>query len=427
MGKQRFKKIGWPTIVASTICSYFLFYDAGISLVLWYAVIFGLELLFIVLNMRRLVIKLNGYNNAFIIMGLVILINYIRPDARHDSSTFAFVSFYFLCILFLLITPRKQEYIAEAARTFRKFAVFLSLLTILFSLSRNLYWNTYGRIVSTTTREYQQSLDAKGYGVALGGVAFSEYMIFFGIVIEVALLLTDGKQKARSWIKLLIHFMAVYLIGRRSELLCALTTIIIVYILTGRGSKSVIRLLTISLLAILVLWLGYYSLPLLASIPSFSRYYTVINGVLSGTEIGKTTVGRTYLWNIALQLYSENKVFGIGWGGFAYHVPESIKVVYGDFIGDVHNIYLQFLCETGIVGTVFILSCMGYCLFKSVNCVKMYNMSKEYIVSLMIQLFFLILGFMDPCFTKVLFLYMYSFALFLVSIKQNYSYISQEV
>ena len=61
------------------------------------------------------------------------------------------------------------------------------------------------------------------------------------------------------------------------------------------------------------------------------------------------TNGRTAIYENAIELWKKNRMFGIGWGNFKYSTSQSTW-----YVGfDVHNCYLQILCETGIIGAIF--------------------------------------------------------------------------
>ncbi len=58
------------------------------------------------------------------------------------------------------------------------------------------------------------------------------------------------------------------------------------------------------------------------------------------------TSGRIFLWNYALQLWGQSPLFGNGWGSFFYLWYN------GDTSVGAHNIYLQLLAETGLLGLI---------------------------------------------------------------------------
>lgn len=72
-------------------------------------------------------------------------------------------------------------------------------------------------------------------------------------------------------------------------------------------------------------------------------------------EIESSAAHRLILWDHAMNLFEQNPVFGVGFGGFGLTVPA------GEHLTDTHNFYLKTLAEQGIIGGIFFLSI----LFKS--------------------------------------------------------------
>jgi len=58
---------------------------------------------------------------------------------------------------------------------------------------------------------------------------------------------------------------------------------------------------------------------------------------------------RLDLWNHAVKLFKKNPIFGVGFGGFEFTVPEGIE------FKDTHNLYLKILSEQGIIGFSLLL------------------------------------------------------------------------
>jgi len=58
---------------------------------------------------------------------------------------------------------------------------------------------------------------------------------------------------------------------------------------------------------------------------------------------------RLDLWNHAMKLFQSHPIFGVGFGGFEFTVPEKIQ------FKDTHNLYLKTLSEQGIIGFSLLL------------------------------------------------------------------------
>lgn len=148
----------------------------------------------------------------------------------------------------------------------------------------------------------------------------------------------------------LIFVFALLLTGKKAQpIFCVLSILLVFFI----GSKNIIKKLKICLAVAIVLLLIAATYPIWKNISFLSRVVSFIEAVLNdGNEIGLTS-GRTVLYERALELWEQNKWFGIGWTNFrelgAY--GSSQYTTWFQYF-DVHNCYLQVLCENGIVGMI---------------------------------------------------------------------------
>jgi O-antigen ligase len=122
--------------------------------------------------------------------------------------------------------------------------------------------------------------------------------------------------------------------------------------------------------------------------------------------------GRSPIYSAAKDLFANHILFGTGWDGFRFYY----EAKFGTNM-DVHNVYLQLLCETGIVGfTVFCLF-QVYCLVASIRLLRKsryQRLSKSengiLRISLYIQLFYHISNYFENL------LYSYStFSIYLIA------------
>jgi putative inorganic carbon (HCO3(-)) transporter len=66
-------------------------------------------------------------------------------------------------------------------------------------------------------------------------------------------------------------------------------------------------------------------------------------------ELESSAGVRLDLWSHARDLFEKYPIFGVGWGGFRFTVPEELKYK------DTHNLYLKTLSEQGIIGITLLL------------------------------------------------------------------------
>ena len=144
----------------------------------------------------------------------------------------------------------------------------------------------------------------------------------------------------------LFLFLALIITGKRGPALFFLLALICVYLVPAKGIKKVRRyllLLFAVLAAVVIIWVFRDTF---SRIPLIGRILDSIAGAIEGKDI---TSGRSRLYAWAIELFKRNPLFGIGWGRFRTTVVGNVTKVY-DY--EVHNIYLQLLAETGIIGFV---------------------------------------------------------------------------
>jgi len=89
-------------------------------------------------------------------------------------------------------------------------------------------------------------------------------------------------------------------------------------------------------------------------------------------EIGPTQ-RRWSEWSKALGAFAEHPLFGLGWGGLARYSAHA--EAFGEFLKTpddtlclhAHNLLLQMMAETGLVGTVIVVGGIGWCLWPSLR------------------------------------------------------------
>lgn len=161
-----------------------------------------------------------------------------------------------------------------------------------------------------------------------------------------------------------ILVFALLLTGKRGIILFLIISIIFCSIIPQRGKKKYNRMwgAFVGISLFIILFLTFEDL--LADVPLFREAIETINGWTAGEDVSS---GRSSLYAWAIQQIIKHPINGIGWNRFREtiigHVTIRAKL-------DVHNVYLQLLCETGIIG--FISFCMifitGWIIAKRAYC-----------------------------------------------------------
>lgn len=166
--------------------------------------------------------------------------------------------------------------------------------------------------------------------------------------------------KRKSVLFLLFLLVALLFTGKRGPIIFLFLTIMLCYLMTVRGSGKVKRYWKAFLVIFAGMILFLLFRDLLAQIPFFNKLVATIEGIVIGEDV---TSSRSFLYIWSLKLFQESPLFGIGWGTFRTTVIGNTTLRTSL---DVHNIYLQLLCETGIVGFI----CFVTTFFMSWNTTK---------------------------------------------------------
>ena len=177
-------------------------------------------------------------------------------------------------------------------------------------------------------------------------VSYSTLFLSYGLMY----VLFQNRNRSFKILLGLVFIFALFLTGKKAQpIFCIASILLVIFI----GSRNIIKKLKMCLGVAVALLLIVATYSIWKNFTFLNRIVVFIESFLdSGNEIGLTS-GRTVLYERALELWEQNKWFGIGWTNFrtlgAY--GSSQYTTWFQYF-DVHNCYLQVLCENGIVGMI---------------------------------------------------------------------------
>ena len=409
-----------PILCLFTV-TFFVYRDFDIRMLYGYALlalVLGLHVL------RRLwqnrAPALDPVRMALLLLGAAVLLNFLRPDSRHNSDTVSFVISMVICSGFVVLSRPSEKLGRLALGLCFVCAVALVCFIFFFELNPWYFWNWLMMKVSDTAANYTAYYIPKGYSFTLGGCTQTDYTLYLGLAVCCGWLFCGRKHDWKSVLAGLFGTVFLYcilLVGRRGELLGAAACLaILVLALCSKKQRRVLILGgTIALAVGFALFVAL--MPWLEQIPALYRYVWTVKWMLRGYDV---TSGRTELYALAWQAFLGNPLFGLGWDNFYTVIPPSFQASHGqNIVEDVHNIYLQFLCETGIVGTPFLIAPLFYIYWMVCRQFARLKSSANQtarlfcITSFMLQSFLLVMGLIDPTFQKIVFWCFYGIALLL--------------
>lgn len=222
----------------------------------------------------------------------------------------------------------------------------------------------------------------------------------FYLSIGILAVLFFGENVRYKKILITILSLALIVEGKRSLVLFLLAAVFIVYISKGKQTQKINRIaMIIVAVAILYVILREVSFAF-SNIKFFEKIAYTISYLEEGNIDGLLfQSGRSWIYELAKSLYSGNSLTGIGWANFS----KSYSSIYGHATS-VHNIYLQLLCETGIIGLIsFLIGAITSLIisFRNIRNIEWINSNDENhlgklaSISLSGQVLFLLLGFVE--------------------------------
>lgn len=428
--RKKHASTGFPEhlmlILAVFTGTFFVYRDFGIRMVFG----FGALCLILLLHLFGRMLQntpppVQPVRTPYLMLSAVIVLCFLRPDSRHDvDSTSYILSMLVSCGFVLLAVPRARESL-QTLRVLYWAGLFLTVFVIFFTIFDGLFWDTLFHLLTPVAQEYLLFFVPGGYAITLGGCTFTCYLLFICMAVCCGYLCGSTKWTLRcTWMLLccIASLLALFLVGRRGELLGALvcTALLVFAVCPPRRRR---QLLVGCILASAALFgLAVLFLPQLKQIAFLERYIVTIENLLSGQDFSS---GRLTLYQIAFRAFREKPLLGIGWDQYYTLVPREYLADPVVAIEDTHCIYLQFLCETGIVGTLLIVSPLLYYYFQV--CAQFRRLKQRRgesgelslafslsVSSFMLQSFLLFVGIYDPNFQRIVFWCFYALAVLLL-------------
>ncbi len=204
------------------------------------------------------------------------------------------------------------------------------------------------------------------YGIACDKTAST----LIGTLCVAAAFFCGGGMGLRLWVRGLLAAMGAFLCamaGSRTSLVFIPVFIFAVYLLSA-PRKRMIRIALLGAGAAAGCAAAFALLAVLfPDITVVRRITDTLSGLLSGGGLGSVSSGRDLLFGAAIEGIKEAPLLGHGWFSFNTDHTGIIDEGTSSF---VHNIVLQLLYDTGIVGTILFLSPPVYFCFRTLRLLR---------------------------------------------------------
>lgn len=322
----------------------------------------------------------------------LLMVFFVLRNNPSIKSLSAVVVLYTVAMLTLVVTASYQgeEWIDYFFKICKVWYMFYALYTIIEKFSVYLFLFSVMLFPSGADTLYSQYNSGCMPGLtnhySTNGMLLGAGIIIFGSELIY-------RKRKKDILLFAIMLIALLLTGKRSDIIFTVGGLYLAYycFMSNKKKTRLTNTITIIIFVSLALFIVINFIPSLA---------TFINRFESTAESGDVTLGRTKMWAVAMDCFLENPVLGIGWGRFKYR---NLKE------WNAHNIYVQLLAETGIVGFLVYIFFFISTLVKSwqyLKAIRIKGNAKEkeelyLIFSIAMQVFFLLYGFTgNPLYDK---------------------------
>lgn len=260
--------------------------------------------------------------------------------------------------MFIFASVKSCKWIKKAPQIIIAIGIANVIATLLFWADNELY-KTF---IKLTYKQYQNGTANGLYGYRAGlADHYSQNGTYITIVLlavwAVFLCMKKG-EKRRKFLLILgvVSTFALLLTSKRAHVLFGVATLIIVYYIANseKRLKKSFKLMMAAVVVIVVLNLVADYIPALSNV--FERFQTV------GSD--NASLSRLIMWGQAWSMFIANPLIGTGWYGFRY--KSGLSTLTGATAG-CHNMYIELLAETGIIGFGLFVFAMFFSLILTIR------------------------------------------------------------
>ncbi len=282
-------------------------------------------------------------------VAVILMIPLLFINNRLDSMMQ--IVFYIISFLSYFVFRESKEYFKGVAYGL----IFFSILNLVVNFFNLLSSQGYMSLIRSILSNVEANSAIKAYtryghlcGLS-GHYSRNAYFCVVGFSVVCSVLLSGKSKRNGIWtILALVMVGMTMLIGKRAHFLFMCASFLVVYELMGNTlTKKMKRLLVFGLAG---------SIFLVVIIRIFPSVNYVFKRFIDNFNSGDISNGRIKLYEEAFSQFLNNPILGIGFGNFTLNSYDYFGYQYAG----VHNDYLQWLCETGIVGFIINLFFMIY-------------------------------------------------------------------
>lgn len=350
----------------------YVYINSGIK---WISLLIADFLLLIIIAQNHL--RWQQYEEKMVILYLliIVIVLYNNQNLLHGSSNFEL--FFISSILLLFVFTCLKEWYKPFFVMVKMGGLFYSIMTVLTFFSREFYINcVYPIFVKSDGYNLLLKCYENGFMPGFTNHYSSNAMFIcvpLGFVLCNAFFNTSilKNEKKKELLIAFVMAVALLLTGKRAHIIFTIAALFLTYYIyqSNRPRGRLIKIIGVGIIVFLIFFIVAQLLPQVTNF--IIRFQETSKG-------GDVTLGRIILSVEALSFFAENPLLGIGWDGFKYQYFLAHGIIL-----NVHNVYVQLLCETGLIGStvfyVFFIVNFHHCVraFKEIRKNRVYEKERK--------------------------------------------------
>lgn len=350
-------------------------------------IMYPLLLVFIIADVALYKKKLH-INSIDVLWYLIILYLLISLPFSYDfKESLIYIIYYVIMINVMILLKSSKNIQLGLIKTFYIVAILYSVITLIAFFNHNLIINhfsflfDYDRLLRIKTE-----ISRNAFSGLAGEVSYNMFTIAVGFGIVISNLLVSKRLSKYNTVLVIIMAVSLLLTQKRSVIVVLFLILAFMIIVLRKNRAATKRTFKILLALVAIAIVVVIVFPDVLRV--FNRFFVDDKLYLSG---------RDELWGYAKDMFSDRPLFGYGVGSYNIYCNDR-----GYFSGarHAHNIYIQMLAETGIVGFMLFMAAFLTSLLKTVAITRKIMMTSNnsalkviILFSLYMQLFFLLYGF----------------------------------
>lgn len=318
----------------------------------------------VLVGIRLLGSKKLGVSKLFVLY-LTTFIFVLLNNANLKNMEFRNITEYFIAFLLFCGFRREKGWEDAMLSMLIFFSMIHAIATITLYFTPNFYKQNI--LIMFDVSQQRELLSQYDHGW-MPGLAphYSTNGIYLGIGLGATFVKATVKKGGRKFFPYIlpgIIFIALLMTGKRAHVLFSVAACCAVVVLQFKR-KDILKFFEIGFSVVFALlaiyWISRY-------IPAVAN---VFNRFIETAKSGDVTMGRRRLWSTAIILWKQNPLFGIGWDHFKYLAPSLVG-----FFLNVHNVYIQLLCEVGVIGAGIFYMFFATAFFYMIKVIRLFSKS----------------------------------------------------